>query len=116
MLSVRKVLIMVKEIMEFIGKDALASAKQKLPRLLVCIKMIDRGIPRKGYIIIIDGKAIGEVTSGTQSPSLKEGIGIAYVSTQYAKVGTKLGMAIRNKILNCIVVDSPFYKEGTVKS
>ena len=100
--------------MEFIGKDALVSAKQKLPRLLVCIKMIDRGIPRKGYIIIIDGKAIGEVTSGTQSPSLKQGIGIAYVSIQYAKVGTKLGMSIRNKILHCIVVDSPFYKKGTV--
>ena len=50
------------------------------------------------------------------STSLKEGIGIAYVSTQYAKVGTKLGMAIRNKILNCIGVDSPFYKEGTVNS
>ncbi len=100
----------------FIGKDALVSAKENLSQRLVCIEMIDRGIPRKGYPIIVDGESVGEVTSGTQSPSLKQGIGIAYVAKQHAKIGTELGLEVRNRNLNCKVVKPPFYKEGTVNT
>lgn len=98
---------------DFIGKNALVQAKENLARRLVCIEMVDRGIPRKGYPIMVDGEQVGTVTSGTQSPSLKQGIGISYVAKQYAKIGTELGMEVRNRNLKCKVVKPPFYKEGT---
>lgn len=101
---------------DFIGKNALVQAKENLSRRLVCIEMIDRGIPRKGYPIIVDGEQVGAVTSGTQSPSLKRGIGIGYVEKQHAKIGIELGMEVRNKNLKCKVVKPPFYKEGSVNT
>ena len=100
----------------FIGKDSLISAKENLKRKLVCLKMIDRGIPRKGYIVMSGDKQIGEVTSGTQSPSLNEGIGLAYISLSYSKIGTELQIKIRNKYLSCIIVKSPFYTLGTINN
>ncbi len=101
---------------DFIGKNALVQAKENLSRRLVCIEMIDRGIPRKGYPIMVDGNQVGAVTSGTQSPSLKQGIGIGYVEKQHAKIGTELGMEVRNKNLKCKVVKPPFYKEGSLNT
>ena len=95
----------------FIGKEALVDAKANITRKLICIEMIDRGIPRKGYTIVNNGAVVGEVTSGTQSPSLNQGIGLAYVAKGFAKTGTKLKMKVRHKLLNCKVVKSPFYKE-----
>ncbi|MDP6992372.1 MAG: glycine cleavage system aminomethyltransferase GcvT [Candidatus Marinimicrobia bacterium] len=101
---------------DFIGKNALVQAKENLSRRLVCIEMIDRGIPRKGYPIMVDGDQVGAVTSGTQSPSLKRGIGIGYLEKQHTKIGTELGMEVRNKSLKCKVVKPPFYKEGSVNT
>ena len=95
----------------FIGKEALVDAKANITRKLICIEMIDRGIPRKGYTIVNNGSVVGEVTSGTQSPSLNQGIGLAYVAKSFAKTGTKLKMKVRDKLLNCKVVKSPFYKK-----
>lgn len=100
----------------FIGKEALVDAKANITRKLICIEMIDRGIPRKGYTIVNNGAVVGEVTSGTQSPSLNQGIGLAYVAKGFAKTGTKLKMKVRHKLLNCKVVKSPFYKENTVNN
>ena len=100
----------------FIGKEALVDAKANITRKLICIEMIDRGIPRKGYTIVNNGSVVGEVTSGTQSPSLNQGIGLAYVAKSVAKTGTKLKMKVRDKLLNCKVVKSPFYKEITVNN
>jgi aminomethyltransferase len=54
---------------------------------------------------------VGEVTSGTQSPSLNQGIGLAYVAKGFAKTGTKLKMKVRHKLLNCKVVNSPFIRK-----
>ena len=98
----------------FIGKEALVDAKANITRKLICIEMIDRGIPRKGYTIVNNGSVVGEVTSGTQSPSLNQGIGLAYVTKGFSKTGTKLKMKVRDKLLNCKVVKSPFYKEITL--
>ena len=97
----------------FIGKEALVDAKANITRKLICIEMIDRGIPRKGYTIVNNEAVVGEVTSGTQSPSLNQGIGLAYETKGFAKTGTKLKMKVRDKLLNCKVVKSPFYKEIT---
>ena len=100
----------------FIGKEALVDAKANITRKLICIEMIDRGIPRKGYTIVNNGAVVGEVTSGTQSPSLNQGIGLAYVAKGFAKTGTKLKMKVRHKLLNCKVVKSPFYNKITVNN
>ena len=98
----------------FIGKEVLTNTNNSLKRKLVCIKMIDRGIPRKGYKLFLGDEEVGEVTSGTQSPSLNEGIGLAYVSVPHEKFRTELNIKIRYIFLDCIVVKPPFYKNGSL--
>jgi aminomethyltransferase len=98
----------------FVGKKALTSINNTLKRKLVCIKMVDRGIPRKGYRLFLGDDHIGEVTSGTQSPSLNEGIGLAYVSAHHSQVGTELKIQIRKNFLSCNIVKPPFYKNGSL--
>ena len=100
---------------DFIGKEALLSLNGACDRSLVCIQMIDRGIPRKGYKLLKNNTIVGQVTSGTQSPSLKIGIGLAYVTNDFAQSGTNLSLLVRDKELKCKIVDSPFYKKGTLK-
>jgi len=74
--------------------------------------MIDRGIPRQHYEVAdAEGKIIGEVTSGTMSPMLKQGIGMAYLSKGFWKTGTEIFIRIRNKDLKAVVTDLPFYKD-----
>ncbi len=74
-------------------------------------EMIDRGIPRQHYEICgADGNVIGEVTSGTMSPSLKKPIGIGYVKTGFAKFGSEIFIKVRNKLLKARIVKFPFYK------
>jgi aminomethyltransferase len=76
---------------------------------LVGFEMIDRGIPRQHYMIKdAEGNTIGEVTSGTQSPSLNKGIGMGYVSTAFSKVDTEIFIEIRDKAIKAIVVKIPF--------
>ena len=76
---------------------------------LVGFEMIDRGIPRQHYEIVnAEGQIIGEVTSGTQSPSLNKGIGMGYIATQNAKIGTEIFINIRNKQLKAVVCKMPF--------
>ncbi len=82
-------------------------------RRLVGFEMIDRGIPRQHYPIYNkDGEEIGEVTSGTMSPSLKKGIGMGYVRTPFAPAGSEFHVGIRDKKLLARVVKLPFYSEG----
>ncbi len=76
---------------------------------LVGFEMIERGIPRQHYIIKdAEGKTIGEVTSGTQSPSLNKGIGMGYVSATHAKPDTEIYIEIREKLIKSKVVKIPF--------
>ncbi|MBC8345102.1 MAG: glycine cleavage system aminomethyltransferase GcvT [Candidatus Marinimicrobia bacterium] len=97
----------------FIGKNALVATKANPTRRLICFEMIDRGIPRKGYPIKLDGNVIGEVTSGTQSPSLKQGIGLGFVKKPFDKIGTNIMVEIRGINLKGIIVQAPLYKEGS---
>lgn len=95
---------------EFVNSDALADQKSAgLDRKLVGFKMIERGIPRKDYTIIdATGSSIGVVTSGGHSPSLDYGIGLGYVSKEYAKSGSEIFIQIRKKQLKATVVKLPF--------
>ncbi|NJE49765.1 glycine cleavage system aminomethyltransferase GcvT [Thermococcus sp. 9N3] len=95
---------------EFIGKDALLKQKERgLGRKLVHFKMVDRGIPREGYRVLANGEVIGEVTSGTLSPLLGIGIGIAFVKEEYAKPGLEIEVEIRGKPKKAVTVAPPFY-------
>ncbi|MCB9016226.1 MAG: glycine cleavage system aminomethyltransferase GcvT [Lentimicrobiaceae bacterium] len=96
----------------FINKEALLRQKNEgVQKKLVGFEMIDKGIPRQHYPIMdADGNTIGEVTSGTQSPSLKLAIGMGYVPVAMAKPGTEIMINIRDKALKAKVVKLPFYK------
>lgn len=95
---------------EFIDKDLLEKTKSQGPsRKLVGLRIIDRGIPRKGYEVVNEsGATIGEVTSGTMSPTLGIGIGMAYIDKDFSKTGTSVKVQIRNKQIEAEVVKFPF--------
>ncbi len=93
---------------DFIMKDHHAAIKASGPsKKLVGFEMIDRGIPRQHYPILnAAGEVIGEVTSGTQSPTLSKGIGMGYVSSSHA--GSEIFISIREKALKAEIVKMPF--------
>jgi len=99
---------------DFLGKEALLDAKRNIKRKLVCIQMKERAIPRKGCPIIINDKLVGEITSGTMSPTIGEGIGIGYVALDYAKSGLELNIDIRGKIKAAVIIKPPFYNNGSL--
>lgn len=98
---------------DFLGKTALVHYKESgLKRKLIGLKLLDRGIPRQGYAIWDEAsnKKIGEITSGTQSPSLNLPIGIGYVETPYGEIGNKAKIEIRGSFLSAEIIPTPFYK------
>ncbi|PID22984.1 glycine cleavage system protein T [Sporosarcina sp. P3] len=98
---------------DFVGKDILVKQKEQgVERKLVGLEMIDKGIPRTGYKVFNGDKEIGEVTTGTQSPTLKKNIGFALLSTEFAELGTEVEVEIRTKRLKAKVIATPFYKRS----
>lgn len=97
---------------DFVNVDYLKKQKEEgVERKLVGFELIERGIPRQHYQIADEaGNIIGEVTSGTQSPSLNKAIGMGYVATSFAKVDTEIYILIRDKKVKAKVVKMPFYK------
>ncbi len=97
----------------FIDKEFLLKQKQEgVKRKLCGFEMIDKGIPRQHYEIYNDRQeCIGNVTSGTMSPSLKIPIGMGYVKTEYSKVNTIIYIKIRDKLFAAKIVKLPFYKK-----
>ena len=78
-------------------------------RKLVGIKMIDRGIPRQGYEVCdAQGSVIGQVTSGTISPTHKIGVAMAYIQIDSATKGTILNIKVRDKFLKAEIIRFPF--------
>jgi aminomethyltransferase len=97
----------------FVNHEALAAQKAAgVSRKLVGITMVDRGIPRHDYPVVdAQGNTIGKVTSGTQSPTLKEAIGMAYVETAFSKSDTEVFVLIREKPVKARVCKVPFLKK-----
>lgn len=95
---------------EFLGVEHHRQLKAKgLSRKLVGFEMIDRGIPRQHYELCdATGQVIGEVTSGTQSPSLSKGIGMGYVAMPHSGIGSEIYVNIRGKQLKAKVCKMPF--------
>ncbi|WP_416827200.1 glycine cleavage system aminomethyltransferase GcvT [Ectobacillus polymachus] len=96
---------------DFYGKQVLKEQKENgAPRKLIGIEMMERGIPRSHYEVFVGDEKIGEVTSGTQSPTLKKNIGLALLQSEYAALHTEVEVAIRTKRVKAVVVSTPFYK------
>lgn len=97
---------------DFIDADLLQKQKEEgVKKKLVAFELLDKGIPRKDYPIEdSDANQIGEVTSGTMSPSLNKAIGLGYVKTDFRKPDTEIFIRVRNKSLRAKIVKLPFYK------
>lgn len=97
---------------DYLGSDWIAEQRAAGPeRLLVMIEMVDRAIPRQGYEILSDkGAPIGHVTSGSLAPWLNKHIGMGYVEAGHAKVGRRVGIRIRDRVVEAVQVKRPFYK------
>jgi aminomethyltransferase len=96
---------------DFNGRGVLAEQKAKgAPRKLVGFEMVERGIPRHGYPVHLGDERQGAVTSGTYAPFLQKSIGLCYLPSSRAAVGTELAVEIRGRRTAARVVATPFYK------
>ncbi len=104
---------------DFLGREALERIKAEgTSRKMVGFEMVGRGIARHGYPIVrwtgseTPGETIGIVTSGSPAPSLDKNIGLGYVPTALAEIGSRIGIDIRGKAVEAVVVKTPFYKRA----
>jgi aminomethyltransferase len=101
---------------EFLGKSALEAQKAAgVRQKLVAFRMKERAFPRHGYEVRYQGESAGEVTSGLLSPSLEQGVGLAYVAAEASKPGTEIEVVIRNRPTPAEVVRPPFYQAGSIR-
>jgi aminomethyltransferase len=95
---------------DFVDRPVLEKQKQEgVERKLKAFVLEERGIPRHGYEIVnSQGDVIGLVTSGTMSPVLKQGIGMGYVKSDFAKTDGEIFIRVRNRDLKARIVKTPF--------
>ena len=95
---------------EFLGRGSLLKQKEQGSprRKLVGLKLLTRGVPRAHYQVFKNGESVGEVTSGTFSPTLNTGVGLCYVSSEYSDVGSHLDVKIRDQLVATEVIQLPF--------
>jgi len=96
---------------EFVGRQALRAEAARGPRRrLIGFEMTDPGIPRHGFPILLEGEAVGTVTSGTLSPTLRRGIGLAYAPTDRVARDQRIAIGIRGREAGARIVPLPFYR------
>lgn len=105
--------VKTKKAAAFIGQSALRQQREEgTTHKVVGFEVLERGIPRHGYTVLNqDGHPIGEVTSGTQSPTLKKGIGMALIQSDHSEIGTDILIEIRNKTVAAKVTSKTFLNE-----
>lgn len=97
---------------EFIGSDVIRRVKDEKPaRKLICMVLKEKAFPRHGYDIYSGDEKVGQVTSGTVSPSLNVPIAIGYVSSALSKPGNVVDIDIRGKRFAAEIIKPPFYKK-----
>jgi len=95
---------------EFLGRAAIERVKAEGPRRrLVGFEMVERAVPRHGYRILVGGREGGVVTSGSYGPSIERYIGIGYVATEHAAVGSQIQVEVRGEPKAARVVRTPFH-------
>ena len=115
MKEMKESLFIVEQLIDNIpGGDFLAKTKAEGPaRRLAAFRMEGKGPPpRPHYLVFADGERIGEVSSGTLSPSLNYGIGMAYLTSAQAKPGTKIEIEIRGQKFPAQIEKKPLYKKS----
>lgn len=96
---------------DFLGRSVLEKQKTEgVERRLVGLEMIGKHIARHGYPILSAEKVVGEVTSGTLSPTLNKAIALAYIPKSLSKLGQTVEVEIRGKTYPAVVVKKPFYR------
>ena len=99
---------------QFIGHAALARSKEAADRpRRVGLQMEGKRVAREHFTVLAAGEVVGEVTSGTYSPTLERPIAMAYVRSDVAEVGTRLEIDIRGRSVSASVVPLPFYRRPT---
>lgn len=100
----------------FIGRDVLQAQKAEgVTRRLVGLKLTGKGFPRPGYDIVAGGDVVGQVTSGTVSPTLGYGVALGYVPVELSKAGTEVQVDARGRLVDAVVQRPPFYTEGSIR-
>ncbi len=103
-----------KEATGFVGSEAIARVRAEGPaEKLVPFKIEGAGIPRQGNPVLVQGEPVGTVTSGTFSPSLEVGIGMAYVRADLAEPGTEVEIDVRGKRRPARIASKPLYPKET---
>lgn len=98
---------------DFIGREALVQQKEKgITRKLVGFEVLDKGIARDHYPVLIDGKEVGVVTSGSPGPFVKKNIGLALLPIDKTSIGTNFEIDVRGRRLAAQVAPTPFYKRS----
>jgi aminomethyltransferase len=100
---------------DWIGREALLAARENRTRRLVGVRTDGKRVPRQGYALFAGGEPVGEVVSGSVSPTLGTNIGSAYVRLGHDRAGTELEMDVNGKRQTCVVQDLPFYSRTRKK-
>lgn len=96
---------------DFVGRPALEQQKgEGLRRKLVGFEVLDRAPVRDGYTVVVAGKEVGTVASGSPAPYLKKNIGMTYLPIEHAAAGTEFFVVVRGRQVPARVVEMPFYK------
>lgn len=98
----------------FVGRGALLVQKEKgARRKLIALTMTEKSPPpRPHYAIFVNGRKVGELTSGAPSPTLGVGIGMGYVQTTEARVGAPIEIEIRGRKFSAVIEKKPILKRG----
>jgi aminomethyltransferase len=98
---------------DFVGREALAAQKASgVTRRLVGLRLTGKGFPRPGYSVVSEGAVVGNVTSGTVSPTLGFGVALGYVPVELSKAGTIVQIDARGRLIDAVVQRPPFYTDG----
>jgi aminomethyltransferase len=95
----------------FLGRETLEAQRTAgLDRRLVAFEMVERAIARPGHSVLLDGRAVGTVTSGTRTPFLRKAVGLAMVPVTMTAVGSEFDIDVRGRTCRARVVKEPFYR------
>jgi aminomethyltransferase len=97
---------------DFLGRGVIARIKEEGPKRRIAGLVVNGGVARHGHEVVSGGAVVGTVTSGTFGPTVEKNIALAYVPTSLAKVGTALGVRIRDRDVPATVVKLPFHKRS----
>ncbi|MBP2644953.1 MAG: Aminomethyltransferase [Firmicutes bacterium] len=96
---------------DFNGRQSLYKAKSEGPaRKIVGFEMVERGVARAEYPVLLEGRRIGVVTTGSYAPSLDKNLGLALIEAEYANVGQQVDIQVRGKNVAAQIISKPFYR------